>query len=50
VTVVATQKPVLYPIAVVAASRHPAQAEAFVAFVSGATAQAILEKFGFGKT
>lgn len=49
VAVVATQKPVLYPIAVVAASKQAAQAEDFIAFVSGATAQAILEKFGFGK-
>jgi molybdate transport system substrate-binding protein len=49
VTVVATQKPVLYPIAVVAASKQAAQAEAFVAFVSGTSGQAILEKFGFGK-
>jgi molybdate transport system substrate-binding protein len=49
VTVIATQKPVLYPIAVVATSSQPVQAEAFIASVSGATGQAILGKFGFGK-
>lgn len=46
---IATQKPVLYPIAVVAASKHAKLAGDFVAFVSGAEGQAILAKHGFGK-
>ncbi len=52
VTVVAaidTQRPVVYPIAVVATSRKPKLAESFVAFVLAPEAQAILRKFGFGK-
>lgn len=49
VTALATQRPVLYPIAVVAASKQPQRSGDFVAFVAGATGQAILAKYGFGK-
>lgn len=49
VTAIVTQRPVLYPIAVVSASRQAAQAEAFIAFVQGATGQSILDRYGFGK-
>ncbi len=40
--------PIVYPAAVVADSRQPALARAFHAFLSGAEAQAILARFGFG--
>ncbi|RZJ08395.1 MAG: molybdate ABC transporter substrate-binding protein [Rubrivivax sp.] len=40
--------PVTYPVAVVADSRQPALARAFVAFLGGAEAQAILARHGFG--
>jgi molybdate transport system substrate-binding protein len=46
---VATQRPVLYPIAVVASTKQPALAEKFAAYVGAAPGQAILQKFGFGK-
>ena len=49
VTVVATQKPVRYPIAVVAASKQPARAAEFITFVASPAGQAILEKYGFAK-
>ena len=52
VTIVAainTLRPVVYPIATVSASKKPKLAEAFVAFVVAPEAQAILQKYGFGK-
>lgn len=49
VTAIATQKPVLYPIAVVAASKQAKLAQAFVGYVASEPAQAILAKYGFGK-
>lgn len=49
VTAIATQKPVLYPIAVVAASKQAKLAQAFVGFVASEPAQAILARYGFGK-
>ena len=49
VTMVARQRPVLYPIAVVTGSKQAGLADAFVGFVAGTTGQAILEKYGFGK-
>jgi len=49
VTTIATQRPVLYPIAAVSGSKQPRLADAFIGFVAGATGQAILEKHGFGK-
>ena len=45
---VPTERPVLYPIAVVAASRN-GEAERFVAFVSSPPAQAILTRHGFSR-
>lgn len=45
----ATVKPVRYPIAVVAASRHRGLAEDFAAFVAGPAGQAILARHGFGR-
>lgn len=44
--VVPTTKPVLYPIALVAASKNAVAAD-FVKFVTGAPGQAVLGKFGF---
>lgn len=41
--------PVTYPVAVVADSKQAALAKDFVAFLSGAQAQAVLAKYGFGK-
>jgi molybdate transport system substrate-binding protein len=46
---IATRKPVLYPIAVVAGSKQVKLAESFVAFVSGHEAQAVLARYGFGR-
>ena len=46
---VPTAQPVSYPIAQIAASRQPALAGEFVAFVRSAPAQAILERFGFSR-
>jgi molybdate transport system substrate-binding protein len=40
--------PIVYPAAVVVDSRQPTLARAFHAFLSGAEAQAILARFGFG--
>ena len=45
--VIPTVKPVVYPIALVAASRNAAAASDFVKFVTGAQGQAVLAKFGF---
>jgi len=47
--VVPTDTPVVYPIAPVAASRNPAAAQMFVAFVISPAGQAVLAKHGFGK-
>jgi molybdate transport system substrate-binding protein len=46
---VPTETPVLYPIAVVAASAHAAEAQRFAAFVLAAPAQATLRRYGFAK-
>jgi molybdate transport system substrate-binding protein len=40
-------QPVLYPIARVTASAHPAAAERFIAFCRSAPAQAVLARYGF---
>lgn len=45
---VATATPVRYPIAVLAASRAPAEARRFVAFVVSPAGRAVLARFGFG--
>ena len=47
--VVPTDKPVLYPIAPIAASTNAAAAQKFVAFVASPAGQAILAQHGFGK-
>ncbi|MEO8835178.1 MAG: molybdate ABC transporter substrate-binding protein, partial [Caldimonas sp.] len=46
---VPTDTPVLYPIALVAASTNGIAAQSFIAFVVSAPAQVILAKYGFGK-
>lgn len=46
---VPTRTPVHYPIAAVQASRQPALAQDFVAYVRSAPAQAILQGYGFSK-
>ena len=46
---VATDIPILYPIAPVAAGANHAVAKKFVAFVNSRQAQAVLAKYGFGK-
>jgi molybdate transport system substrate-binding protein len=46
---VATDTPVLYPIAPVAASTNAAAAQKFVAYVTSPAGQAVLAKYGFGK-
>jgi molybdate transport system substrate-binding protein len=46
---VPTERPILYPIAPIAASPNHAAAEKFVAFVSSPQAQAVLAKYGFAK-
>lgn len=45
--VIPTAKPVVYPIALVASTKHPGAASDFVRFVTGTQGQAILGKFGF---
>lgn len=47
-TVPAT-RPVLYPVAPLAASPNAEAAKRFVAFLAGPSAQAVLAKYGFGK-
>jgi len=47
VAAVATQDPLRYPIAIVKASRQPAAAAAFVAYVTGPAGQAVLARHGF---
>ena len=46
---VPTAKPIRYPAAVIAGSGNAAVAARFVEFLSGAQAQAVLAKYGFGK-
>jgi len=46
---VPTETPVRYPIAVVAASAHAADAQRFAAYVLASPAQATLRRFGFAK-
>ncbi|HEX7816445.1 molybdate ABC transporter substrate-binding protein [Dyella sp.] len=46
---VPNEKPITYPLAVIAQSRHQAQAQAFAAFVLSPDGQAVLSQFGFGK-
>jgi molybdate transport system substrate-binding protein len=46
---VPTEQPVLYPIAVVAASANAAVAESFVAYVGSPPAQAVLARYGFAR-
>lgn len=46
---VPTVKPLLYPIARVAASPNVKEANAFIAYVKSAPAQAVFERFGFRK-
>lgn len=46
---VPTDKPVLYPIAPLAASQNSAAAQRFVAYVTSPAGQAVLAKYGFGK-
>jgi molybdate transport system substrate-binding protein len=40
--------PIVYPIAVIKDSKQPAAARAFTSYLSGAAAQAVFAKFGFG--
>lgn len=42
-----THRPIVYPAAVIAGSRHPAVARAFVEFLAGREAQAVLGRLGF---
>lgn len=42
-----THRPIVYPAAVVAATRHATLARAFVDFLMGEPAQAVLDRFGF---
>ena len=44
---VPTARPVLYPLALVAASKHTAAAADFVKFVTGLSGQAVLARYGF---
>lgn len=46
---VPTVKPVSYPLAVVAASAHKAEAQRFVQYVLSANGQNVLRKYGFSK-
>jgi molybdate transport system substrate-binding protein len=46
---VTTERPILYPIAPIAASPNHADAEKFIAFVNSPQAQAVLAKYGFAK-
>ncbi|MFO1223372.1 MAG: molybdate ABC transporter substrate-binding protein [Burkholderiaceae bacterium] len=46
---VATRKPILYPIAPLAASANAALASQYVEFLASAPARAVLAKYGFGK-
>jgi molybdate transport system substrate-binding protein len=44
-----TVKPIIYPVAVVAASAQKEQAQAFIAYLKSAEGQAVLVKYGFKK-
>jgi molybdate transport system substrate-binding protein len=46
---VPTDKPILYPIAVVADSKHKALAGQFIDFLSSPAARAVLDRYGFGR-
>jgi len=46
---ISTVKPVVYPVAVVAASAKKEQAQAFIDYLKSADGQAVLVKFGFKK-
>ena len=47
--VVPTDKPILYPVAAIRTSAHPAKAQAFVDFLSSAAAQQVLARHGFAR-
>lgn len=49
VLVVKGHRPILYPLALVAAGRQPALARKFLDFLGGPQAQEIFKKYGFGK-
>ncbi len=49
VTEIPTVKPIVYPVAVVAASAQKEQAQAFIAYLKSAEGQAVLVKYGFKK-
>ena len=42
-----SHSPVIYPVAIIKASRNPAGAKEFEAFLQGAQARAVFEKYGF---
>ncbi len=47
VAAVPTTTPIVYPVAVVAASPHPREAAAFIRYLRGREAQALFRKYGF---
>ena len=49
VTEIPTVKPIVYPVAVVAASAQKEQAQTFIAYLKSAEGQAVLVKYGFKK-
>jgi len=49
VSEIPTVKPIVYPVAVVAASAQKEQAQAFIEFVKSTEGQAVLTKYGFRK-
>ena len=49
VTEIDTVKPIVYPVAVVAASAKQEQAQAFIRYLKGVEGQAVLIKYGFKK-
>ena len=49
VTEIATAKPIVYPVAVVAASAKQEQAKAFILYLQSVEGQAVLTKYGFKK-
>ena len=42
-----TYRPVVYPVAVIKDSRHPALAQAFIDLLTGAPGRAVLGRLGF---
>jgi len=40
--------PIVYPLAVIRNSRHPAAAKGFVDFLGGDRAKIVFQKYGFG--